>query len=54
MHDYGLKRADAAQLAGDPAVAAFFEELAARRRVVKDGCDYRQRDGELGAEASTR
>ena len=26
MHDYGLKRADAAQLAGDPAVAAFFEE----------------------------
>ena len=22
----------------------------ARRRVVKDGCDYRQRDGELGAE----
>ena len=26
MRDYGLKRADAAQLAGDPAVAAFFEE----------------------------
>lgn len=26
MHDYGLKRADAAQLAGDPSVAAFFEE----------------------------
>jgi aspartyl-tRNA(Asn)/glutamyl-tRNA(Gln) amidotransferase subunit B len=26
MSDYGLKRADAAQLAGDPAVAAFFEE----------------------------
>ena len=26
MHDYGLKRADAAQLAGDPAVAAFFEK----------------------------
>ena len=26
MADYGLKRADAAQLAGDPAVAAFFEE----------------------------
>ena len=26
MHDYGLKCADAAQLAGDPAVAAFFEE----------------------------
>ena len=26
MHDYGLKRADAAQLAGDPAVAPFFEE----------------------------
>ena len=26
MHDYGLKRADAAQLAGDPAVAAFFED----------------------------
>ena len=25
MRDYGLKRADAAQLAGDPAVAAFFE-----------------------------
>ncbi|KUH59493.1 glutamyl-tRNA amidotransferase [Tractidigestivibacter scatoligenes] len=26
MHDYGLKRADAAQLAGDPAVADFFEK----------------------------
>ena len=26
MADYGLKRADAAQLAGDPTVAAFFEE----------------------------
>jgi aspartyl-tRNA(Asn)/glutamyl-tRNA(Gln) amidotransferase subunit B len=26
MHDYGLKRADAAQLAGDPSVAVFFEE----------------------------
>jgi aspartyl-tRNA(Asn)/glutamyl-tRNA(Gln) amidotransferase subunit B len=26
MRDYGLKRADAAQLAGDPAVATFFEE----------------------------
>lgn len=26
MRDYGLKRADAAQLAGDPSVAAFFEE----------------------------
>lgn len=26
MADYGLKRADAAQLAGDPKVAAFFEE----------------------------
>ena len=26
MADFGLKRADAAQLAGDPAVAAFFEE----------------------------
>ncbi len=26
MSDFGLKRADAAQLAGDPAVAAFFEE----------------------------
>lgn len=26
MADYGLKRADAAQLAGDPAAAAFFEE----------------------------
>ena len=26
MADYGLRRADAAQLAGDPAVAAFFED----------------------------
>ncbi|WP_072375142.1 Asp-tRNA(Asn)/Glu-tRNA(Gln) amidotransferase subunit GatB [Thermophilibacter mediterraneus] len=26
MADYGLKRADAAQLAGDPSVASFFEE----------------------------
>ena len=26
IRDYGLKRADAAQLAGDPAVASFFEE----------------------------
>ena len=26
MHDYGLKRAAAAQLAGDPSVAVFFEE----------------------------
>lgn len=26
MRDYGLKRADAAQLAGDPAVASFFEQ----------------------------
>ena len=26
MHDYSLKRADAAQLAGDPSVAVFFEE----------------------------
>ena len=29
MADYGLRRADAAQLAGDPAVAAFFEEALA-------------------------
>ena len=29
MSDLGLKRADAAQLAGDPAVAAFFEETLA-------------------------
>ena len=29
MADFGLKRADAAQLAGDPAVAAFFEETLA-------------------------
>ena len=29
MVDYGLRRADAAQLAGDPAVAAFFEEALA-------------------------
>ena len=29
MADYGLRRADAAQLAGDPAVAAFFEDALA-------------------------
>ena len=29
MADFGLRRADAAQLAGDPAVAAFFEETLA-------------------------
>ena len=29
MAEFGLKRADAAQLAGDPAVAAFFEEAVA-------------------------
>lgn len=29
MADFGLKRADAAQLAGDPAVAAFFEQTLA-------------------------
>ncbi|NJE81440.1 Asp-tRNA(Asn)/Glu-tRNA(Gln) amidotransferase subunit GatB [Olsenella sp. SW781] len=29
MADFGLKRADAAQLAGDPSVAAFFEETLA-------------------------
>lgn len=30
VESFGLKRADAAQLAGDPAVASFFEEVAAQ------------------------